>query len=137
MANVLILEDDEEQAQVLRGHLIMHGHKALIAYSATEAVSHLNGFAADIALVDLIIRHGDQMVADGGLRFLHMIRSSHAHQTLPVIVTTGVSTLLAQDMGLWLKTYAVTQILQKPFNMAKLAQNIESLIQAEGPPATV
>lgn len=134
MAKVLILEDDDQQAQVLRGHLLSHGHKAVIAYSAAEAVSQMEAFAPDIALVDLIIRHSGELVADGGMRFLHMVRSNRSYHALPVIVTTGVSTMVAEDMGLWLKTYNVTQVLQKPFNMARLAESIVALVQAETPP---
>ena len=122
MKDVVILEDDVEQAELLALNLKAAGHKPRIARSAEEATKLIKEDVPDAVVADVLIKTDGNYVPDGAIRLLHIIRRDFGLKDLPVYVVTGADPSLVKMLKETCDTYNVTGFLPKPYDMRELAR---------------
>ncbi len=96
MPDLLILEDDTEQAELLAQILQREGYGVVIAPTADEAMEIVGLRRFDLIIADIFIRQGGVLVGNGGLRLIGFIRNGRritAKSTpydVPIIAVSGV-----------------------------------------------
>jgi len=85
MADLLIVEDNADEAEVLSRFLAHGGHSVHTAPNGREALTQVLARKPDVVLLDLVMPVMD------GPSFLKVIRSYLRLQTLPVVVLTALS----------------------------------------------
>ena len=121
MARILVLEDDCDQAALLRSHLRGAHHQVAIASTAQEALALVDSFDPDVALVDLIVKDAGITIPDGGATFIHTLRIKRGNTTLPIIVMSAMAALLTST---WLESYGVDAIYKKPIDMKEISASL-------------
>ena len=125
MANILLVDDDQDLIEMNRTVLSQRGHKVSIAFSAAEARTAVGGSAPDLAVLDVMME--DKTVGFDLARWLHQ-----QYPSMPMIMLTGIS----KEMRLgytfepdetWLP---VSKFMEKPVNPRVLADEAEKLLKA-------
>lgn len=119
MANILLLEPDLILGKTYSQYLESLGHNLNWQQSAQAAVQALDGFQAQLAIIEL------QIAGHNGLEFLYEIRSYPDLQKLPVIIQSvvGKSTLQPNVM----EQLQINAYLHKPStSLVQLGQAVDS-----------
>ncbi len=126
MANVLLVDDDQDLIEMNKTMLAQRGHTVLVAYSAEEALRVVQTNRPDAAVVDVMM----EKLSAG----FDLARQLHAQMPkLPMIVLTGIR----KEMQLPFKYepdeayLPVTKVLEKPVNPRVLADEVEKLLAAK------
>jgi len=114
---VLVVEDDDVVADLAAGMLDEMGFEPLVVHSAKEAIERLtNGYRPKLLFTDIVMPGGIS-----GLELAHKVRSRYPE--LPILLTTGYSEQVSGTHGF--------DVLQKPYELATLAQAICKVIKRE------
>ena len=123
MAQILLVDDDQDLIEMNRTVFAQRGHSVQVAYSATEAKNSAKSAPPDLAVLDV-------MMEDKTAGF-ELARNLHAlYPKMPMIMLTGIS----KEMGLgytfqpdetWLP---VSKFLEKPVNPRILADEADKLL---------
>ena len=126
MAQILLVDDDQDLIEMNRTVFSQRGHNVNAAYSAAEAMKTAKTVPPDLAVLDV-------MMEDKTAGF-ELARNLHAlYPTMPMIMLTGIS----KEMGLgytfqpdetWLP---VSKFLEKPVNPRVLADEADKLLAAK------
>lgn len=119
---ILYLEDQPATVANLREFLLSWGHIVYQATTLKEALEILSAENIDLLLLDLMMKHGEELDAgvpprQTGMEFLRRIRQSeevgghHVDEKLPIIVVTAVGDIY--DLAT-VRSYGVEEILEKP-----------------------
>ena len=126
MANVLLVDDDEDLIEMNKTILAQRGHTVLVAYSAAEARQIVQANRPDAAVVDVMM----EKQSSG----FDLARELHAQMPeLPMIILTGIR----EEMRLPFRYepdeayLPVTKVLEKPVNPRVLADEVEKLLVAK------
>lgn len=121
-ANILVVDDEAESAQLLKNYLSKRGYNVDIALSGEEAMTKINMAKSDIVLLDIYMQGID------GLVVLKAIKE--IDKSIIVIITTGVEDtwIIKEAMNLGANGYLV-----KPFNLVKLEELMLAEILANNP----
>jgi CheY-like chemotaxis protein len=126
MANVLLVDDDQDLIEMNKTLLEQRGHTVLVAYSAAEALQVVQANRPDAAVVDVMMEK-----QSAGFDLAHQLHAQMPE--LPMIILTGIR----KEMQLpfkyepdetWLP---VTKVLEKPVNPRILADEVEKLLAAK------
>ncbi len=100
---ILLIEDDEDVAEVLAYAFAEDGHETTITHTGEDGLAYLARDRPDAVVLDVRLPTLD------GVGVLRQIRSSDP--TLPVIIMTGLATRgeLAE-----IRRLGVTEIIEKP-----------------------
>ncbi len=125
MAQILLVDDDQDLIEMNRTVFAQRGHSVKVAYSAAEAEKTVQSYTPDLAVLDV-------MMEDKTVGF-ELARRLHAQfPKMPMIMLTGIS----KEMGLgytfqpdetWLP---VSKFLEKPVNPRVLADEADKLLAA-------
>jgi two-component system, OmpR family, response regulator SaeR len=123
MAQILLVDDDQDLIEMNRTVFAQRGHTVTVAYSAAEAQKTAKSEPPDLAVLDV-------MMEDKTAGF-ELARSLHGmYPDMPMIMLTGIS----KEMGLgysfqpdetWLP---VSKFLEKPVNPRILADEADKLL---------
>ena len=126
MAQILLVDDDQDLIEMNRTVFAQRGHEVKVAYSAAEAQKIVQSFQPELAVLDV-------MMEDKTVGF-ELARSLHAlYPRMPMIMLTGIS----KEMGLgysfqpdetWLP---VSKFMEKPVNPRILADEADKLLAAK------
>jgi two-component system alkaline phosphatase synthesis response regulator PhoP len=123
MANVLLVDDDQDLIEMNKTMLAQRGHTVLVAYSAEEALRIVQTNRPDAAVVDVMM----EKLSAG----FDLARQLHTQMPkLPMILLTGIR----KEMQLPFKYepdeayLPVTKVLEKPVNPRVLADEVEKLL---------
>ena len=114
--NIMIVEDEEDQANILKIILEGEGYGVLKAKDAKECLEQLEKESPDLILMDII------MPGMYGTELLESLKQDAKTQDIPVIVTTIVSPMagieedvrkIAPDAGFLPKPVSREQLLTK------------------------
>jgi CheY-like chemotaxis protein len=83
MANILVIDDDPDAAELVSRMLTRAGHEVEIASNGRNAIMRLTGVLPDLVLLDLRMPEMD------GVHFLEVLRSYLRWQSVPVILVTA------------------------------------------------
>jgi two-component system, OmpR family, response regulator len=100
---ILLIEDDENVAEVLAYAFADDGHETAITHTGEEGLAYLARDRPDAVVLDV------RLPALDGVGVLRQIRS--ADPTLPVIIMTGLAT---QGELAEIRRLGVTEIIEKP-----------------------
>jgi DNA-binding response OmpR family regulator len=100
---LLLIEDDEQVAQVLSEAFGSQGHETAVRYTGEDGLSYLKQERPDAVVLDI------RLPGLGGVAVLREIRSTDAG--LPVIIMTGLAT---PGEVAELRRLGVTEIVEKP-----------------------
>jgi two-component system OmpR family response regulator len=123
MANILLVDDDQDLIEMNKTMLAQRGHNVTVAYSAAEAREAARANPPDAAVLDV-------MMEDMTVGF-DLARHLHARQpALPMIMLTGIRKEMRLGFTFepdetWLP---VTKFLEKPVNPRVLADEVEKLL---------
>ena len=123
---ILLVEDNERLAAMLRNFLESRGHLVSTASDGAPALAALERGGIDLLILDL------KLPGMGGVELLQRVRRSPALKELPVVIMTGVYrgagyASAAEKLG-------VRAYLEKPFGKEEFLQAVgAALEQAPGP----
>lgn len=114
---ILIVDDNEDFAQVLSTHLSKMGYQTTIAKDGVEATNKVAIDPPDIILLDFVMPAADGETVHRRLQF-----STETHAT-PVIFVSGVP-----EVEKYVEKKPNTRFLPKPVDMKRLVATIRELL---------
>lgn len=126
-ANILIVEDDESVATLVKHALAEEGHTVRWARNAFQAEGLLRRYPPDLVILDRHLPDKD------GLELCREIRRDAKLSALPVLFLTAKKSLVDKVTGLRI---GGDDYLVKPFDPAELVARIESLLRRSMPAST-
>jgi|APFre7841882630_1041343.scaffolds.fasta_scaffold06173_4 DNA-binding response OmpR family regulator len=121
--NILIVEDNRDQAQALAMHAKGKGYLPKIAYDTIIALMMLQQSKIDLVILDLGLPGG------GGLSMLENMKKSFKTQDIPVVVLTAKIEAGLEEKA---REKGVSEYFVKPCPMEKLFGAIDAILR---PPA--
>ena len=93
---ILIVEDEEDVAELLRYNLKKQGYRTVVAYDGEQALQAVQYGNPDLILLDIMLPEMD------GWTVCRIIRDSERGANIPVIMVTALSMEEARIQGLQL-----------------------------------
>lgn len=119
---ILVVEDDERLADLVRRYLERDGHHVLVAHDGRRGLELARANRPDVVVLDLMLP-----VVDGW----DVCRILRAESDVPIMMvtarTTEDDTLLGLDLG-------ADDYLAKPFSPRELVARVRVLLRRAGPP---
>jgi len=122
---ILLAEDNERLAGMLRTFLESLGHQVIAAADGTTAFALLQGGGVDLLILDL------KLPGISGVEVLQRVRRSAALKSLPVIITTGV--YRGEQYAKAAEKLGVKAYLEKPFGKDAFLKAVREAIE-QAPP---
>ncbi|MFI8535529.1 response regulator [Streptomyces aquilus] len=123
-AHVLVAEDDEMQAELIRRSLLAEGHTATVVHDGGAALDAVRRLRPDLVVLDLMLP-----VFDG----LGVCRALRREGDVPVLMLTARATeddvLLGLDVG-------ADDYMTKPYSPRELMARIRTVLRRSGRGAT-
>lgn len=120
-ANVLVAEDDEKQAELIRRYLVHEGHAVTVVHDGRTVLDEVARRPPDLIVLDWMLPRLD------GLEVCRRIR---AEGSLPVLMLTARSTeddvLLGLDLG-------ADDYMTKPYRPRELVARVRTLLRRSQP----
>ena len=120
-ARVLVVEDDEEIAQVLQRSLRLEGYEVKLALDGQVALDIAGAFNPDLVILDLGLPKVD------GLEVAKQLR---AHDDVPILVLTARDAVESRVEGL---DSGADDYLVKPFERQELLARLRALLRRRPP----
>lgn len=124
--NVLVVEDEDEPADMLKNYLEVHGYQVLLAKDGDEAANVINTSAnsIDIAVLDIMVPGED------GLTLCRRIRRHPVLSQIPVIFLTAKDKEQDEIQGLGV---GADSYIPKPVSLSLVKAHIESQLRRHKP----
>jgi len=117
MAHILIVEDEEQLAGLVRDHLVAAGYSVAIAGDGTTALRLLETRPADLVILDWMLP---------GLDGLEVCRRVRARSITPILMLTARAEEVDRVLGL---EVGADDYLTKPFSMRELLARARALLR--------
>jgi len=121
LARVLVVEDDQEIAQVLQRSLRLEGYEVKLAQDGQAALDVAGAFNPDLVILDLGLPK-----VDG----LEVARRLRAHDDVPILMLTARDALESRVVGL---DSGADDYLVKPFERQELLARLRALLRRRPP----
>jgi DNA-binding response OmpR family regulator len=118
---VLVVEDDDAIAQVLKRSLRMEGYEVRVAEDGNEALEHAHGFLPDLVILDLGLPKLD------GLEVAKTLREG---DDVPILMLTARDAVESRVEGL---DAGADDYLVKPFERQELLARLRALLRRRPP----
>jgi DNA-binding response OmpR family regulator len=119
---VLVVEDDEDIAQVLQRSLRMEGYEVRLAFDGEAGLSEAKDFLPDLVVLDLGLPRLD------GLEVARRLREGE--DDVPILILTARDALEARVEGL---DMGADDYLVKPFERQELLARLRALLRRRPP----
>ena len=119
MANILLVEDEDQLRSLLKEVLESEGHAVWDAENGKTATSLLASFPIDLIITDLIMPEKE------GLELILEIRRSHPE--IKVIAMSGGGRSNPQDYLEMAKRFGAKAVLSKPFTNEAIIDAVNNL----------
>jgi two-component system OmpR family response regulator len=116
--SILIVEDEQALAKVLKRHLLDAGFKVELAFDGASGLQAADNKSLDLILLDVMLPDID------GLEVCRRIRARHVYT--PVIMLTAKSAEIDKVMGL---ETGADDYLTKPFSIVELVARVNALFR--------
>ena len=120
MSRILIVEDDDDIAQLVHRYLTRAGHVADIVRAGDEALKLVRERTPDLIILDLMLPGLD------GLEVCRALRASPGTRALPIIMLTARSEESDRIVGLEL---GADDYVSKPFSPSELVARVGALLR--------
>ncbi len=124
MASILIVDDQPSIRVLLKGILSRSGHALYFAENGVEALDALEQHAVDLLITDINMPQMD------GLELLNRL------QDRPNLSKLAMSAQRPQDIEPKLEALGVTDFFEKPLDIKRLRQRVETLLAQHRPSKT-
>ncbi|MFI1071608.1 response regulator transcription factor [Streptomyces puniciscabiei] len=121
-AHVLVAEDDEKQAELIRRSLLAEGHTATVVHDGAAALEAARGLGPDLVVLDLMLPVVD------GFGVCRALRGG-ADPDIPVVMLTARS---AEDDLLLGLELGADDYLTKPYSPRELMARIRTVLRRSG-----
>ncbi|KUM73133.1 response regulator transcription factor [Streptomyces curacoi] len=122
-AHVLVAEDDEMQAELIRRSLLSEGHTATVVHDGPAALDAVRRQRPDLVVLDLMLPVID------GLGVCRVLRRNPEDPDIPVLMLTARSTeddvLLGLELG-------ADDYMTKPYSPRELMARIRTVLRRSG-----
>jgi two-component system sensor histidine kinase/response regulator len=119
---VLIIEDEQDVAELLRYNLEKKNYQTLVAHSGEEAIEAVQCQMPDVVLLDIMLPELN------GWEVCQIFREGAKGKTVPIIMLTALSSEEARIQGL---TLGADDYVSKPFSIRELLLKIQKLIDRQ------
>lgn len=120
MARILIVEDEQDLAGLLRYNLTQAGHEAEVARTGAGAIAQLATYKPNLVLLDL-------MLPDiSGFEVIRALRSSPEQRRTAVVMVTAKGAEMDRVQGFEL---GADDYVVKPFSVRELLLRIEAVLR--------
>lgn len=116
-ARAVVVDDDTRLLGVIQRGLRLHGFEVTTFSDALEALRYLEGSAADVVVLDVMMPELD------GVSLCRRLREAHA---VPILMLSARDTVPDRIMGL---ESGADDYVTKPFEVAELAARLRALIR--------
>jgi DNA-binding response OmpR family regulator len=120
MSRILVVEDDDDIAQLVHRYLTRAGHVADVVLAGDEALSRVRERVPDLIILDLMLPGLD------GLEVCRALRASPATRAMPIIMLTARSEESDRVVGLEL---GADDYVTKPFSPNELVARVGALLR--------
>lgn len=117
LPKILIVEDDDAIADVLKQLFQMSGYSCMTLRSVLDICQIMREYRPDLVIVDYLLPE-----VNGG-ELCAQIKRNEETATVPVIICSAYSKVLMS-----LGTYGSDAFISKPFDLHQLTQTIERLL---------
>lgn len=117
MTTILVVEDTQDLAQIIRRELEDAGYRVLLAGDGLDALEQVRLNTPDLLILDWMLPALD------GLEVLRQVRQAY---TLPVLMLTARGGMLDRVVGL---ESGADDYLVKPFNLMELVARVRALLR--------
>jgi two-component system, OmpR family, response regulator MtrA len=122
-AHVLVAEDDEKQAELIRRSLLAEGHTATVVHDGAAALDAVRRVRPDLVVLDLMLPVVD------GLGVCRVLRGGEDTADLPVLMLTARAeeddVLLGLELG-------ADDYMTKPYSPRELMARIRTVLRRGG-----
>ncbi|MDZ4837249.1 MAG: response regulator transcription factor [Candidatus Melainabacteria bacterium] len=122
MTKILLVEDNEDLAQVVRSYLLFEHYEVENVFNGSEGMSRVRTYDYDVIVLDL------GLPDLSGLEVLKALRT--AGRKTPVIILTGQNSVEEKEKGL---DAGADDYVTKPFHMKELGARIRALLRRPAP----
>ena len=122
---VLVVEDDETVAEVVRRYLEREGYDVHAVADGRSALARFDDVGADLVVLDIMLP---------GIDGLEVCRQLRSRSPVPVIILTALGEEADRIMGLEI---GADDYISKPFSPRELVARIKSVLRRAGGPLTV
>jgi DNA-binding NtrC family response regulator len=119
MATILLIEDNEQMAQVLARHMELEGHTVILVPDGEKGMEEFHRHKVDLVLTDL------KLPAKSGLEVLHEVKDENL--MVPVVVMTAYGTI---ETAVKAVKEGAFDFLQKPVDPDHLLLTIGKALEA-------
>lgn len=117
--HILIAEDDEAIARLVKASLEKAGHQAHVALDGRLAMQALDDSSFDFVVLDLLMPYYD------GSEVLRKIRTTDATKNIPVVILATCPPSEADEL-IAAYAWSPTKFIRKPFNPKELLAVVNS-----------
>ncbi|HBX82418.1 MAG TPA: DNA-binding response regulator [Propionibacteriaceae bacterium] len=121
MARIIVAEDDQKQAELLRSYLVREGHLVAVVHDGVSALEEIRARKPDLVLLDVMMPRMD------GLDVCRVIRSEQI-PTAVIMVTARVGDddqITGLDLG-------ADDYVTKPYSMRQLLARVRAALRRAG-----
>ncbi len=116
---ILIVEDEEDVAEVMRYNLQKAGYRTVVAEDGEQALRTVRFCPPDLILLDLMLPEMD------GWEVCRVLRGSEQARETPVVMVTAADTEEARILSL---RVGADDFVAKPFSMQALIAKIREIL---------
>ena len=124
MADLLIVDDDEDVADVLAELLACEGHRIRIAHDGLEGITRLRDAPADVILLDV-----EMPRLSGPEMAYRLFLRDAGDERIPIILLSG-----KVDLPRVAAMVGTPYFLSKPYDLARLLAMLERVLLERAPP---
>jgi two-component system alkaline phosphatase synthesis response regulator PhoP/OmpR family response regulator RpaB len=114
---ILVIDDDEDIVQTIKGNLELDGYEVLCAYDGRSGLDRAKKYRPDLMVLDLNLPDVD------GIRACQIIRREF---DFPIIMLTARDTISDKVLGL---ECGADDYIVKPFNFLELSARIKAVLK--------
>jgi DNA-binding response OmpR family regulator len=117
MTTILIVEDERNLSNLIRGHLEEESYSVLQAFDGSSGLEMAKGNAPSLIILDIMLP---------GLDGLEVCRRLRQHSIVPILMLTARAEEIDRVLGLEL---GADDYLTKPFSMRELKARVRALLR--------
>jgi DNA-binding response OmpR family regulator len=116
LPSILVVDDNEDNANIIRDYLEARGYPITVAYNGDEAMAAFHSVKPSIVLLDVMMPGRD------GWQVCREMKSSPMGREIRVIMVTALQDWMDKRQAL---ETGADDYVEKPFELAKLAAVVE------------
>ena len=116
LPSILVVDDNEDNANIIRDYLEARGYPITVAYNGDEAMAAFDSVKPSIVLLDVMMPGRD------GWQVCREMKSSPAGREIRVIMVTALQDWMDKRQAL---ETGADDYVEKPFELARLAAVVE------------